>query len=48
MVVFIPGKVEVRAVKGPQAQVVVGVVVDADQPFGAVGIGERPRPGTAP
>ena len=38
------GKGEVRAVKGAQAQVVVGVVVEPDEAFGAVGIGEEPCP----
>ena len=36
------GEVEVRAVEQARPQVVVGVVVEPDQPLGAVGIGEDP------
>ena len=36
------GKGEVGAVKGTKAQVVVGIVIQSDEAFGAVGIGEEP------
>ena len=39
---FMPGKAEVRAVEEAQAEVVVGVVVEAHEALGAVGIGEDP------
>src|SRR5271166_2728930 len=36
------GEIEVRAVEQAGAEIVVGVVVDAHQPLGAVGVGESP------
>ena len=42
------GEVEVRAVEEPGPEVVVGVVVEPDQPLGALGVGEDPGRGTAP
>ncbi len=36
------GEIEVRAVEQPGPQIVVGVVIEADQPLGPLGLGEHP------
>src|SRR5207245_10997890 len=38
------GKVEVRAVEEPRPEVVVRIVIQPDEPLGALGIAKDPRP----